>query len=80
MNIYNWYKLSRFIYIHHIPVIPSMIKALTRILWASVIPYQAEIGAGTVMGYQGLGIVIHKHIPENCVAVGVSAKIIKTHN
>lgn len=34
-----------------------------------VIPYQAEIGEGTILGYQGLGVVIHKEakIGKNCV-------------
>ncbi|MCB6509205.1 serine O-acetyltransferase [Dorea sp. 210702-DFI.3.125] len=33
-----------------------------------VIPYQAEIGEGTILGYQALGIVIHKRcvIGKNC--------------
>ena len=33
-----------------------------------VIPYQADIGEGTVIGYQGIGVVIHKRcvIGENC--------------
>lgn len=33
-----------------------------------VIPYQADIGEGTVLGYQALGIVIHKRcvIGKNC--------------
>lgn len=36
-------------------------------MWG-VIPYQADIGEGTVIGYQGLGIVIHKKsiIGKNC--------------
>lgn len=43
-------------------------------------PYQADIGAGTVIGYQGLGIVIHKkcvigrdcHISQNVTIGGTS--------
>lgn len=33
-----------------------------------VIPYQADIGEGTVIGYQGIGVVIHKKcvIGTNC--------------
>ena len=68
MNIYPWYRLSRFLYLRHIPLIPGLIKALIRVLWAAVIPYQADIGEGTFFGYQGLGIVIHKNcvIGKNC--------------
>lgn len=101
MYIYNWYKLSRWMYIHKIPFIPILIKVMIRILWGVVIPYQANIGRGTLIGYQGIGVVIHKKavigknchisqnvtiganavvlkdIPDNAVAVGVPANVIK---
>lgn len=60
MNVYKWYKASRFCYEHKIPIIPQLIKGAIRIVWGGVIPYHALIGEGTVLGYQGLGIVIHK--------------------
>ncbi len=68
MDIYKWYKAERWLYLHHVPVLPMIIKAAIRILWGGVIPYQADIGEGTVIGYQGLGIVIHKKtvIGKNC--------------
>lgn len=33
-----------------------------------VVPYQADIGEGTIIGYQGIGVVIHKRcvIGRNC--------------
>lgn len=68
MNVYNWYKISRWMYKHHVPLLPMIIKGIIRILWGGVVPYQAEIGRGTVLGYQALGIVIHKRciIGKNC--------------
>lgn len=68
MDIYKWYKAERWLYLHHIPVLPGIIKASIRILWGGVIPYQADIGKGTVLGYQALGMVIHKRciIGKNC--------------
>ena len=68
MNVYKWYKASRVLYLHHVPLLPGLIKGLIRVLWAAVIPYQADIGEGTVIGYQGLGVVIHKRcvIGKNC--------------
>lgn len=67
MDIFSWYKVSRILYLHHVPVLPMLIKGAIRILWG-VIPYQAEIGEGTLIGYQGLGVVIHKKsiIEKNC--------------
>ena len=69
MDVYKWYYLSRWLYLHHVPLLPFIIKALIRIIWAAVIPYQADIGRGTILGYQGLGMVIHKRciIGENCL-------------
>jgi serine O-acetyltransferase len=36
-----------------------MLQALTRIVFAAHVPAEAEIGAGTMLGYRGLGVVIH---------------------
>ncbi len=68
MDVYKWYKISRKLYIAHVPVIPMLIKGAIRILWGGVIPYQADIGEGTIIGYQGIGVVIHKKciIGKNC--------------
>lgn len=45
-----------------------LIKAGIRIIWGGVVPYEAQIGKGTILGYQALGMVIHKRcvIGENC--------------
>ena len=80
MNIYKWYKVERKLYLHHVPLIPMVIKGAIRMLWGGVIPYQAEIGEGTILGYQALGIVIHKrcvigkkcHISQNVTMGGTS--------
>ena len=68
MNVYKWYAVSRWLYLHHVPFLPYCIKIFIRIIWAAVIPYQADIGKGTTFCYQGLGIVIHNRciLGENC--------------
>lgn len=68
MNVYKRYKVERKLYLHHIPLLSMLIKGAIRVLWGGVIPYQAEIGEGTILGYQALGIVIHKRcvIGKNC--------------
>ena len=60
MNVYKWYAASRWLYLHHVPILPGNIKTRIRIIWGGVIPYQADIGKGTILGYQACGIVIHK--------------------
>lgn len=33
MNVYKWYKVERELYLHHIPLLPMLIKSAIRILW-----------------------------------------------
>lgn len=33
MDVYKWYKAERWLYLHHIPILPMVIKASIRILW-----------------------------------------------
>lgn len=75
MDVYKWYAASRWLYLRRVPVLPGIIKAGIRILWGGVIPYQADIGRGTILGYQACGIVIHKRcvIGERChISQGVT--------
>lgn len=67
-GLYSWYKVANTLYRHHIPVLPRIIKLSMRILFAAVIPYQAQIGKGTTFAYWGLGVIIPKRIVigENC--------------
>lgn len=82
MNVYKWYAASRWLYLHHVPALPMIIKAGIRIVWGGVVPYQAQIGKGTILGYQALGMVIHKrcvivescHISQNVTIGGTSGQ------
>jgi len=60
---------------HRVPVIPGLTQVLGRVLFASVVPAGAQIGRGTMLGYGGLGVVIHERsrIGENVmVSPGVT--------
>ncbi|MDK0864098.1 serine acetyltransferase [Clostridium perfringens] len=67
--VYKLYKISHKLYIKNVPIIPLIIKGIIRVFFAAAIPYEAEIGENTLLGYSGLGIVIHKNavIGKNCV-------------
>lgn len=69
MEIIKWYRAERWLYLHHMVPIAMFIKVAIRILWGGVIPYQAEIGDGTQITYQGLGVVLNKRtiIGKNCI-------------
>ena len=68
MGIIMWYRAERWLYLHHLTPLAVLIKASIRIIWGGGIPYQADIGKGTVITYHGLGVVLNKKavIGENC--------------
>lgn len=43
----------------HIPFLPRLIYGINRVLFAVVLPPSVKIGCGVVLGYSGLGTVIH---------------------
>lgn len=69
MNIYKIYNISNKLYRLKVPIIPKIIKIYLRIVFSCVIPFSTEIGKDTIIGYQGLGIVIHPRskIGEKCI-------------
>ena len=69
LNAIFFYRIARWLYLHHIPVLPKLITLLIFLMYNSKVPYQARIGKGTMLGYGGIGVVIHKNtvIGNNCV-------------
>jgi serine O-acetyltransferase len=55
------YRLANALYRLRIPFLPWMLKILNRILFSVVLPPSVHVGRGVVFGYQGLGIVVHRH-------------------
>lgn len=53
------YRLSRWLYLHGVPVLPTLLKGINRILFSVVLPPSARVGRDVIFGYQGLGIVVH---------------------
>lgn len=69
MNAIQFYRVGRWFYLKKIPIIPSLIKKITFLIFNSYIPPSAQIGSGTVFAYGAIGVVLHDHctIGENCV-------------
>lgn len=59
INAISFYRISRWLYLHHIPFIPQLITLLIFLIYNSKVPYQAKIGKGSKSGYGGMGVVIH---------------------
>lgn len=59
MNAIYLYRISSWFYVRNIPVLPKVIKALTFLLFNSVVPYTTKIGGGSKFAYGGIGVVLH---------------------
>lgn len=75
--------LQRFSYfIRKAPVIPKFITYLIRFTYNCYLPYNLKLGKNFVIGYGGLGVVIHDrakigdncHIDQNVTIGGTSKK------
>jgi serine O-acetyltransferase len=59
-----------------VPLIPRMLYGVNRILFGLVLPPSVQIGGGTVLGYQGLGVVIHaRAVVGRNVSIGTGVTI-----
>ena len=61
LNAIFFYRISRWLYLRHVPFIPKLLELLIFLVYNSKVPYQAEIGKGTILGYGGIGVVIHQN-------------------
>lgn len=59
LNAIFFYRISRWLHLHHIPFLPKLITLFIFLIYNSKIPYQAQIGKGTTFGYGGMGVVLH---------------------
>ena len=69
MDGLGFYRVGNWSYRHGVPVVPWLMKGLTRLIHSSHIPSQATIGRTSMLGYSGLGVVIHPRavIGENVI-------------
>ncbi len=76
MNSIKLYYIANRLYRYNVPFIPGIIKGIIFIIYNSIIPYTANIGKGSKLGYGGIGVVIHSRasIGEN-VLIGTNVTI-----
>lgn len=60
-NPVGWYRAARWLAGHRIPLLPRFIDYTVRITFGCWVPHTAKIGRNVVLGYAGLGVVIHDH-------------------
>jgi serine O-acetyltransferase len=55
------YRIARFLHLARIPLLPWVLKTLNRVLFSVSLPPSTSVGHRVIFGYQGLGIVVHRH-------------------
>lgn len=74
------YRVARWLHLHHVPLLPRFLDLVSRAVFACWVPHSATLGKRVLLGYGGLGIVIHSaaavgddvHIDQQ-VTIGGSA-------
>jgi len=66
------YRIGNWCYRKKIPVVTKIFDGLIRIIHNSAVYSATSIGEGTVFGYGGIALIIHKHatVGRNCVIGG----------
>ena len=54
------YRMARRLRMRGVPVVPDLLRKAIYYLHSSHIPPEADLGEGTMLGYGGIGVVIHK--------------------
>jgi len=59
MDAVDLHRIARTLHRWKVPLVPTAIRRLIRLLYSTILPVEVEIGEGTRFGYGGLGVVIH---------------------
>lgn len=58
-NAIFFYRMERWLYLHHVPLLPKMIQLLIFLIYNSKITAETKIGKGSFFVCKGVGCVIH---------------------
>ena len=62
MNAMTLYRVGRWCYVRHIPLVPQVMYRTIFLLSGAVVPMSVEIGEGTQLAYGGNGVVLHHRV------------------
>lgn len=70
------WRISNRLHRWGVPVLPQICYAINRIAFSAVVPPAVQLGTGVLLGYKGLGIIIHRRaVIGNNVLVGAHVTI-----
>lgn len=69
LDAMSWYRSARKLQQWGVPLLPKIFRKAIYYLHSSVVPLEAEIGEGTMFGYGGIGVVVHRDtkIGKHCL-------------
>lgn len=59
MDGLGFYRIGHWCVRHNVPLVPSFMQLLTRVVFASHVPSESHIGPGTMLAYGGIGVIVH---------------------
>ena len=65
----HWYRLSHWLWKHHVPVLPKLFWGLQYLLFNSTVPASCTLKKGVKFAYCGIGVAIHARcvVGNNCI-------------
>ena len=65
----HWYRLSHWLWKHHIPILPKLLWKVQYLLFNCSVPGSCTLMKGVKFAYGGIGVVIHARalIGQNCM-------------
>jgi serine O-acetyltransferase len=57
--IVHVHRVSHWLWVHKIPILPWLLYRLIRLIFSAVLPPSLVLGRGVLLGYSGLGVVLH---------------------
>mgnify|MGYP003378386190 CR=1 FL=1 len=60
--VVRWYRTSRLCSRWHVPVVPKLIDYAIRLVFSCWLPHGVRAGSKLVLGYGGLGVIIHSDV------------------
>ncbi len=62
------HALARWCYLHHIPFVPRVSRAVTHSIFGCLLPAEVPIGPGTRFHHNGMSVIVHENteIGSNC--------------
>jgi serine O-acetyltransferase len=62
MNTMTLYRVGRWCYLRHIPIVPQIMYRLIFFLCGAIVPMSVEMGEGCYFAYGGIGVVLHERV------------------